>query len=91
MENKIEFEVGDTVRLNSGGPLLTISKILENEQVTCVWFNDMDDVCTHDFDAELLFSDDEDEWYEVDDFEDGEEDDDDEDEDDEEEDGEEEK
>lgn len=52
MENKIEFEVGDTVRLNSGGPLLTVSKILENEQVTCVWFNDLDDVCTHDFEEE---------------------------------------
>lgn len=71
MENKIKFEVGETVRLNSGGPLLTVSKLLENEQVECVWFNDLDDVCTHIFDAALLFPDDDEEWFEVEDYEEG--------------------
>ncbi len=31
------FEVGDTVRLKSGGPLMTISWIDEDE-VRCEWF-----------------------------------------------------
>jgi uncharacterized protein YodC (DUF2158 family) len=79
MENKIEFEVGETVRLKSGGPLLTVSKLLENEQVECVWFNDLDDVCTHVFDVALLFPDDDEDWFEVEDYEEGDEDEEDED------------
>jgi len=81
MENKIEFEVGETVRLKSGGPLLTVSKLLENEQVACVWFNSLDDVCVHEFDAALLFPDDDEDWFEVEDYEEGDEDEDFEDED----------
>lgn len=77
MENKIEFEVGETVRLNSGGPLLTVSKLLEKVQVECVWFNKLGDVCFHVFDVALLFPDDDDEdWFEVEDFEEGDDDDD---------------
>jgi len=38
------FSVGDTVRLKSGGPLMTIEKIGNDEsnapRVWCVWFDD---------------------------------------------------
>ncbi len=65
MENKIEFTKGETVRLNSGGPLMTISNVLSNNQLECIWFNDDDDVNIHSFDAELVFPDNEEEWIEV--------------------------
>lgn len=67
MENKIEFTKGETVRLNSGGPLMTISNVLSNNQLECIWFNDDEDVCIHAFDSELVFPDDDQEWIEVDD------------------------
>lgn len=65
MENKIEFTKGETVRLNSGGPLMTVSNVLSNNQLECIWFNDDDEVCIHSFDAELVFPDEEEEWIEV--------------------------
>ncbi len=66
MENTIIFSKGDTVRLNSGGPLMTISNILSNNHLECIWFNDEDDVCIHTFDSEIVFQDEEtDEWIEV--------------------------
>jgi uncharacterized protein YodC (DUF2158 family) len=67
MENKIEFTKGETIRLNSGGPLMTISNVLSNNQLECIWFNDEDAICIHSFDAELVFPDNDDEWYELDD------------------------
>jgi uncharacterized protein YodC (DUF2158 family) len=65
MENKIEFTKGETVRLNSGGPLMTISNVLSNNQLECIWFNDEEDICIHSFDAELVFPDNDEEWIEV--------------------------
>jgi uncharacterized protein YodC (DUF2158 family) len=67
MENKIEFSKGDTVRVNSGGPLMTISNVLSNNQLECIWFNDDDDVNIHTFDMEVVFHDDDAEWIELDD------------------------
>ena len=67
MEGKLVLIKGETVRLNSGGPLMTISNELSNNQLECVWFNDNDDVCIHTFDAELVFPDTEEEWVEVED------------------------
>lgn len=32
------FKVGNTVRLKSGGPIMTISKILADGELLCVWF-----------------------------------------------------
>ena len=66
MENKTEFTKGETVRLNSGGPLMTISNVLSNSQLECSWFNEEDDVCIHSFDVELVFTDNDEEWYELD-------------------------
>jgi uncharacterized protein YodC (DUF2158 family) len=64
MENKIEFTKGETVRLNSGGPLMTISNMLSNNLLECIWFDSDDDVCIHSFDAELVFPDNDEEWIE---------------------------
>lgn len=33
-----EFKIGDTVRLKSGGPLMTI-KAISTSRVICTWFN----------------------------------------------------
>jgi uncharacterized protein YodC (DUF2158 family) len=41
MEN--EFKVGDVVRLNSGGPRMTIVRLFEDtdgdQRATCTWFD----------------------------------------------------
>jgi len=66
MENNIEFTKGETVRLNSGGPLMTVSNVLSNNQIECVWFNDEDEVCIHSFDTEIIFPDNDEDWIEVD-------------------------
>ena len=54
MENKIEFSKGDTVRVNSGGPLMTVSNVLSNNQLECIWFNDDDDAEWIELDDEDL-------------------------------------
>jgi uncharacterized protein YodC (DUF2158 family) len=35
-----KFKPGDTVRLKSGGPLMTVAEIEENDFVRCAWFDD---------------------------------------------------
>jgi uncharacterized protein YodC (DUF2158 family) len=65
MENKIEFTKGETVRLNSGGPLITLSNVLSNNQLGCIWFNKDDEVSINSFDAELVFPGEDEEWIEV--------------------------
>lgn len=38
------LEVGDTVRLKSGGPLMTVETTgYENGDVRCIWFNENED------------------------------------------------
>jgi uncharacterized protein YodC (DUF2158 family) len=70
MENKLN--VGDTVRLLSGGPLMTINEVnIENNTADCIWFNMDENLCSATFknsvielDDDFDFEDDED-WNEV--------------------------
>lgn len=39
-ESKPVLKNGDVVRLNSGGPEITICKIDENDNAWCAWFKD---------------------------------------------------
>jgi len=43
-----EHEVGDTARLKSGGPLMTIEEV-DDEVVTCRWFNKENDLKSAQF------------------------------------------
>ena len=43
-----KYEIGNTVRLNSGGPLMTIEEI-DDEVITCRWFNTENDLKSAQF------------------------------------------
>jgi len=47
------FGLGDTVRLRSGGPVMTINEKAQAGGLVCVWFAD-EDVKHHTFRAEAL-------------------------------------
>ncbi len=34
----MDFKPGDIVKLKSGGPKMTVSEIIEDEEVICKWF-----------------------------------------------------
>lgn len=35
-----QFQIGDTVMLNSGGPIMTVKEITDaGKEVRCIWFN----------------------------------------------------
>ncbi len=52
------FEIGDTVRLISGGPLMTVNNYKETlNEVECVWFNALDDKAESTFKADVLMHD----------------------------------
>lgn len=36
-----EIQVGDTVQLKSGGPLMTVSEINDRGRAECIWFERM--------------------------------------------------
>ena len=72
-----EFSVGDTVRLISGGPLMTVNEYNdEKDLVDCIWFNIDENICAgtfkgavimidvDDFDFDDFDFDDDDEWEE---------------------------
>lgn len=33
-----QFQVGDVVRLKSGGPAMTVQRLEHDDTVSCVWF-----------------------------------------------------
>jgi uncharacterized protein YodC (DUF2158 family) len=33
-----EFKTGDTVQLKSGGPVMTVEKIISFDEIRCQWF-----------------------------------------------------
>lgn len=35
----MDFQIGDTVELKSGGPTMTVSSRQENGDFWCIWFN----------------------------------------------------
>lgn len=51
------FSAGDTVRLNSGGPLMTVESVDDN-RCKCTWFDDKNKLQTASFAAPLLGKDD---------------------------------
>ena len=54
-----EFKPGDTVRLKSGGPLMTVKTILEpSKEVLCDWFDEKDALESRSFKADQLNADD---------------------------------
>ncbi len=52
----MDLKVGDTVRLKSGGPLMTVMKVSEGEVWTC-WFDDIKKENRGSYPAETLVSD----------------------------------
>ena len=54
----MEFKVGDTVRLKSGGPLMTIDQIDPQSGIWCTWFDDKNKRQTDSFKAAVLDADD---------------------------------
>lgn len=48
-----EYQKGDLVRLKSGGPLMTVESI-EEDQVYCVWFDEEDKPQGDDFHPDQL-------------------------------------
>ena len=61
MENL--FEIGDTVRLFSGGTLMTVNFYdAATGAVECIWFNALDDKAESTFKAEVLMHDEDSEF-----------------------------
>ncbi len=52
----MDLKVGDTVRLKSGGPLMTVMKVSEGEVWTC-WFDGIKKENRGSYPAETLVSD----------------------------------
>ena len=48
------FKAGDTVRLKSGGPLMTVNHISRDGEVWCEWFDDSNAPQKHYFRPEML-------------------------------------
>jgi len=49
-----EFEIGDTVRLQSGGPLMTVKEI--NSQIlTCRWFDKNNNLQSSEFNTDEVY------------------------------------
>jgi uncharacterized protein YodC (DUF2158 family) len=53
MEEDVEFEAGDTVRLKIGGPLMTILSVADQD-CCCMWFGDRGKFEHGKFELEVL-------------------------------------
>jgi uncharacterized protein YodC (DUF2158 family) len=49
MSENSKFELGDTVMLKSGGPLMTVAIAKPNNVYHCVWFKPSGEINTQDF------------------------------------------
>jgi len=54
--DEIEYDIGDTVRLYSGGPLMTIKEV-RKETYLCRWFNKNDDLNSSEFHKDEIYYD----------------------------------
>tara|TARA_R110002051_G_scaffold295992_1_gene361956 strand:+ start:4917 stop:5102 length:186 start_codon:yes stop_codon:yes gene_type:complete len=52
------IKIGDSVRLKSGSPLMTVSKV-NRDNIVCAWFNDKESVY-EEFHKDMLEEDDDD-------------------------------
>lgn len=50
----MNFKVGDTVRLRSGGPVLTVVEIGKNGWLACTWFDSDKKANHHSYPPESL-------------------------------------
>lgn len=48
------FEVGDVVKLRSGGPAMSIYEVIDDDTVICQWFDDSDHEQRTDFNISCL-------------------------------------
>lgn len=48
------FNIGDTVRLKSGGPVMTVKVIKDTDAVITVWFPDEKQPVEHQFPPDVL-------------------------------------
>jgi uncharacterized protein YodC (DUF2158 family) len=49
----VKFEIGDTVYLKSGGPLMTVYKVTDN-YVSCEWFPTHEKTAHSDFNKQTV-------------------------------------
>ena len=52
------FKIGETVRHNSGGPLMTIDSLNDDGTVTCCWFDKNNSKCQDNFKIDAISFDD---------------------------------
>jgi len=54
----MNFKIGDTVMLKSGGPLMTVENEEEGGRVMCKWFDEKNKPFERVFDERMLVADD---------------------------------
>ncbi len=49
----MELQIGDVVKLKSGGPWMTVYKI-EGDAISCIWFPNDNDAVSRSFHKDIL-------------------------------------
>ena len=49
----MDLQIGDVVKLKSGGPWMTVYKI-EGDEISCVWFPNDNDAVSRSFNKNVL-------------------------------------